>query len=247
MQFIPARSAVVTTAGVIGAVAVASALAACSSPATPASSESMPTVTVTATDSTCVINPTTVSAGTAGFAVTNSGNQVTEVYVYGQIGGAFTNVVSEVENIGPGTSRQMSATLSAGSYEVACKPGQTGTGIRAALTVTGSASSTSASPTGSSAAPAAREIELSTNGTTIAGLGGQSAHVREVVKFKFTNKATGPRNLEIKRPDGSVAGEVEVARGKVDELTISLGASGQWQVIVEGGKTDLESKLTVTG
>lgn len=246
MQFSNARFAVVATTAAAGATAMF-ALAACSSPATPAPSESTVAVTVAATDTTCVINPTTISAGETKFAVTNSGNQVTEVYVYGQNAGAFTTVVSEVENIGPGTSREMSATLNAGSYEVACKPGQTGSGIRAALTVTGSSGGTATASTSPTTAPAAREIELSTDGTAIAGLTGQSTHLNEVVEFKFANKANGPRNLEIKRPDGSVAGEVEVAKGKVGELTVSLGVAGQWQVIVEGGKTDLESKLTVTG
>lgn len=244
----------VRTAGArtVGAAAAATALAtitlvACSSPGTPSPSDSFSTVSVTATDTTCLINPTTLAAGQVKFAVTNSGGQVTEVYVYGQNGAAFTSVVSEVENVGPGTSREMTATLSAGRYEVACKPGQTGAGIRAALTVSGpsgSAPTASASQTPSSAA---REIELSTDGTTITGLANQSAQLNEAVEFKFTNKANGPRNLEIKRPDGSVAGEVEVAKGKVGELPVNLGAIGQWQVIVEGGKTVLDSKLTVKG
>ena len=50
-----------------------------------------------------------------------------------------TTVVAEVENIGPGTSRDMTADLAPGTYEIACKPGQTGDGIRAQLTVTGGA------------------------------------------------------------------------------------------------------------
>ncbi len=45
------------------------------------------------------------------FEVTNKGSKVTEVYVYGEQGGEFTKVISEVENIGPGTSRDMSVDL----------------------------------------------------------------------------------------------------------------------------------------
>ncbi len=74
-------------------------------------------------------------AGATAFDVTNTGGKITEVYVYGKSGDAFTTIVSEVENIGPGTSRTMNATLAAGSYEIACKPGQTGDGIHTALTV----------------------------------------------------------------------------------------------------------------
>lgn len=92
-------------------------------------------VSVTSTDSTCDISIDSVPAGATAFDVTNTGGKITEVYVYGKSGDAFTTIVSEVENIGPGTSRTMNATLAAGSYEIACKPGQTGDGIRAALTV----------------------------------------------------------------------------------------------------------------
>ncbi len=242
----PRTGRTVAIGGLIAAAAALTAvLSSCGSTGTPASSATTPTVTVSASDTGCVINPATVSAGEARFAVTNSGSQVTEVYVYGRNGNAFTTVVSEVENIGPGTSRDMTANLAAGTYEVACKPGQTGSGIRATLTVTGGANSTS--PTGSTATPAAREIELSTDGTTIAGVTGQSGRVGEAVEFKFTNKANGPRAFEVKRPDGSVAGEVEVGPGKVGELTVQLGAVGQWQLIVEGGVAEIEAKLPVTG
>jgi iron uptake system component EfeO len=45
-------------------------------------------------------------------------------------------VLGEVENIGPGTSREMAVRLSAGRYVTACKPGMTGDGIRGELVVT---------------------------------------------------------------------------------------------------------------
>jgi len=44
-----------------------------------------------------------------------------------------------VENITPGLSRELRVELPAGTYQTACKPGMIGTGIRAALTVRGSA------------------------------------------------------------------------------------------------------------
>jgi iron uptake system component EfeO len=44
-------------------------------------------------------------------------------------------VMTEKENIGPGTSATVAVDLAAGAYEVACKPGMTGDGIRTALTV----------------------------------------------------------------------------------------------------------------
>lgn len=94
-------------------------------------------VSVTAGDDTCELSETDLPAGPITFAVTNEGDKVTEVYVYAQDGGGFTKVVSEVENIGPGTSRDLDVDLAAGTYEVACKPGQTGDGIREEITVAG--------------------------------------------------------------------------------------------------------------
>ena len=92
-------------------------------------------VEVSASDDACKVSDTELEAGDTTFAVTNDGDQVTEVYVYGEKDGAYTKVVSEVENIGPGTSRDMDVDLAAGSYEVACKPGQKGDGIRTKITV----------------------------------------------------------------------------------------------------------------
>lgn len=44
-------------------------------------------------------------------------------------------MVTEKENIGPGASAQVAVDLAAGTYEVACRPGMVGNGIRAELTV----------------------------------------------------------------------------------------------------------------
>ena len=91
----------------------------------------------TAADDSCDVDRTELEAGAVTFAVTNKGSSTTEVYVYGEEDGAYTRVVGEVENIGPGTSRDLEVDLAGGSYEVACKPGQTGDGIRTPITVSG--------------------------------------------------------------------------------------------------------------
>lgn len=93
-------------------------------------------VKVTAGDDTCQVADRTLSAGAVTFQVENAGSEVTEVYVYGRDGKEFDRIVDEVEDIGPGTSRDMTLELEAGSYEIACKPGQTGDGIRTPITVT---------------------------------------------------------------------------------------------------------------
>lgn len=200
-------------------------------------------VAVTAGDDECIVERTDLEAGPTTFTVTNSGSEVTEVYVYGEENGEYTRVVSEVENIGPGTSRDMEVDLAGGTYEVACKPGQTGDGIRTQITVAGdgaSASGDSASESGYD-----REIELATGGTAITGLNG-GAEVGERIEFKLTNNADAVRILEIKDPTGAVAAEVDVAVGETGETIVELDQAGTWQIIVEGaGVDDLVAELTV--
>jgi iron uptake system component EfeO len=92
-------------------------------------------IVVKAGDTSCEVSRTTLPSGAHVFQVTNSGSKVTEFYVYA----AGDRIMAEVENIAPGLKRELRVELPAGSYETACKPGMSGRGIRAALTVTGSA------------------------------------------------------------------------------------------------------------
>jgi iron uptake system component EfeO len=89
-------------------------------------------VAVAATDTTCVPASTALTAGAYDFDVTNDGSRTTEFYIYESDG---QTVVGEVEDITPGATRTLSTDLSAGSYTFACKPGQSGDGIRGTLTV----------------------------------------------------------------------------------------------------------------
>jgi iron uptake system component EfeO len=92
-------------------------------------------IPVAATDDACEVGAGEIEAGTHEFQVTNSGNAVTEFYVYAE----GDRVMAEVENIAPGLSRDLLVELPAGQYETACKPGMIGDGIRNPLTVTGTA------------------------------------------------------------------------------------------------------------
>jgi len=92
-------------------------------------------LTVTASDSSCEISITDLEAGPQTFKVTNTGTKVTEFYVYAE----GDRIMGEVENIGPGLSRDLVVDLAKGTYEGACKPGMIGDGIRQRLTVTGQA------------------------------------------------------------------------------------------------------------
>ncbi|MFG2497388.1 iron uptake system protein EfeO [Streptomyces sp. NPDC048441] len=90
-------------------------------------------VEVTATDEKCEVSKTKLSAGHVELAIENKGSKVTEVYLL------FPDdrIVSERENIGPGTQQKLTAEVKSGSYEIACKPGMKGPGIRQKVTVTG--------------------------------------------------------------------------------------------------------------
>jgi len=92
-------------------------------------------ITVKASDTACEVAKSTLEAGTHVFSISNTGAKVTEFYVYA----AGDRVMGEVENITPGLSRELRVELPAGTYQTACKPGMTGTGIRNQLTVSGSA------------------------------------------------------------------------------------------------------------
>lgn len=105
-------------------------LAACSSDG--GSSENVTAVAVSSTADACELSATSAPAGPVTFTVKNDGDETTEFYVYAEDG---TTIVSEVENIGPGTSRDLKVDLEAGTYETACKPGEAGDGIRGAFTV----------------------------------------------------------------------------------------------------------------
>ncbi len=119
-----------------GAGVLAGGLSACGAGAAgPDAAAAGGPIAVKAGDMTCEVARDTVDAGTSVFTVTNSGSKVTEFYVYAP----GDRVMAEVENIAPGLTRELRVELRAGSYETACKPGMVGRGIRAALTVNGSA------------------------------------------------------------------------------------------------------------
>lgn len=94
--------------------------------------------TIVAVDSTaddCVLDTATVASGSVTFRVTNSGDRVTEFYLLGEDG---LSIVAEVENIAPGSSRDLSVVAQPGNYFTECKPGMIGAGVGTAeFTVTG--------------------------------------------------------------------------------------------------------------
>jgi len=114
--------------------ALALGLAACGSSSSGSASGTGSTITVASSADACTLSATTATSGTTTFSVTNNADEATEFYVYAADG---QRIVGEVENIGPAITRDLTVVLQPGTYTTACKPGQTGDGIRADFAVTG--------------------------------------------------------------------------------------------------------------
>lgn len=123
------RRALTPRAVALGALAPL-VLAGCASSAPAADAG---TLTVESSADTCTVSAAEVPSGTLTFAVTNTGTETTELYLLAEDG---VEVVGEVENIGPGLTRELVVQAAPGSYWTVCKPGMTGDGLRSELTVT---------------------------------------------------------------------------------------------------------------
>ncbi|WP_036196065.1 iron uptake system protein EfeO [Nocardioides aequoreus] len=102
---------------------------------TPTAQDGDGTIAVESTADGCELTTTEAPSGNVVFEVTNAGDEVTEFYLYGDDG---LRIVGEVENVGPGLTRDLVVRAEPGSYVTACKPGMKGEGIRADFTVTDS-------------------------------------------------------------------------------------------------------------
>ena len=182
-------------------------------------------VAVTASDSACDVSRTDLSSGSTTFAVTNKGSEVTEVYVYGE----DDKVMGEVENIGPGTRRDFTVDLGAGGYEVACKPGQVGAGIRTPITVSG---------TSTTEAAAGRSVAVEGYDFGYHGIMGFSTKVGESVEFTLTNTANDEQHeFEVTGPDGAVLGEIgPTDPGATGTVVLTFARPGTY--VYECGITD---------
>lgn len=92
-------------------------------------------LTVTGTDTSCEVSAPTAASGPITFSITNAGEKVTEFYV---LGANQLSIIGEVENIAPGTTRELTIVADPGDYFTECKPGMVGAGIGTAkFSVTG--------------------------------------------------------------------------------------------------------------
>ncbi|GAA2112403.1 hypothetical protein GCM10009841_36070 [Microlunatus panaciterrae] len=203
------------------------------------------TYEVKAGDSSCEVSQTSIPAGPTTFEVQNVGSNVTEVYVYGKDGDEFTKIMGEKENIGPGTSQSFDVNLTAGEYEVACKPGMAGDGIRTKVTVTGAGGSSSQAKESYD-----RELEFKV------GKDGRAvpptdlkATAGEKIEFKLENEAATEFYLRLLDADGKQVGEAEAAAGADAEFIAELADEGSYQVKVfaDGKESAAETFTVVVG
>ncbi|MFB2597736.1 iron uptake system protein EfeO [Herbiconiux sp. P17] len=117
-----------------GAAITLLALAGCV-PNNASSMDAAGAITVDSSADDCAVSASTATSGTLTFSVTNSGDQVTEFYLLADDG---LRIIGEVENVGPGISRDLVVQAQPGDYFTVCKPGMVGDGIgRASFTVSG--------------------------------------------------------------------------------------------------------------
>lgn len=203
-------------------------------------------VGVTATDTTCTIDKSTVPSGQVRFDVANRGTVVTEVYLYAE----RDRVVNEVENVEPGDRATFTAEPSGGRYAVACKPGQVGDGIRAALEVTGPPASDAPSAPDRATARglAAFTVEVELGGDRFDQAIAELVVVTgQVVTFDLANRGAAAHTLSVLAPDGvTVAGRSSlVGPGGSVSLAVTFEHPGLYTAIDALGDGTRERTVSV--
>jgi uncharacterized cupredoxin-like copper-binding protein len=197
-------------------------LSACGDDKGSSSTGSAQKATVKAGDATCDVSPTKFKAGEIELEVENDGKDVTEVYVYGKGGsGKFDKVIGEVENIAPGTEREFEVEVGGGEYEVACKPGQKGDGIRTEIEVEGAAEQAESAYD--------REVEVESTEFSFEGLKDFTAKTGEKIEFKLENKGHTTHDLVIFDAAGDRVGGVDpVDAGEDGEAIVEFEKAGTY-------------------
>ena len=202
-------------AGLLGAAITAASLTACSQSGDVG-------VVVAATDTECTPDVSQVDSGVTTLRLDNKGGQVNELYVLRPDG----SMVGERENIGPGTSGELTVELPAGEYALRCKPGMKGDGIRAPLKVSGGAATATQDPKIAAAVDAYRtwvnrEVESSLDGATQLQAAIKAGDV-EKAKSLYAASRFGWEAIE---PVAEAFGDIDP---KVDLREADLEAGQKW-------------------
>lgn len=238
----PARLTVVTAAAVVAAL---TAVTGCSEKSD-ASGDGV--IKVAASDSACEVSAKEFPAGKVTIEVENKGSKVTELYVL------FPDdrIVTERENIGPGTKATITAELKAGDYEIACKPGMKGDGIRQPVKATGAGTAEKRSPEADAAVAAYRKYVQEQADETIP----KAQAFADAVKagnVEAAKKAYAPSRIGWERtePVAESFGDIDP---KVDVREDGLEPNQEWtgwhkleKSLFEGNKIDdADKKLAET-
>lgn len=153
----PARLTVVAAASLVAAL---TAVTGCAEKSAPGGDGA---IKVAASDTACDVSKTEFPAGKVQIDVENKGAKVTELYVL------FPDdrIVTERENIGPGTKASITAEIKAGDYEIVCKPGMKGDGLRTQVKATGQGAVEKRSPEADAAVAAYRQYVVAQSEETL--------------------------------------------------------------------------------
>jgi uncharacterized cupredoxin-like copper-binding protein len=223
----------------VGALVLSGTLASCGNDDTKAGAA---VHEVKAGDDSCHVDDTSLAAGRHVFTIENVGSDVTEVYVYGKDGEDFSRTMGERENIGPGTVQTLEVDLAAGDYQVACKPGMSGAGVRTAVSVAGSGGSTEAVEESYD-----RELQFQVRADgTVKQPALLAAAAGEKIEFKLENESKAEHYLELLGPDGSELGETEAHGGQDAEFVAEATDAGDYRIkIFAEGQEDLATTVTL--
>ena len=186
-------------------------------------------VNVTATDTTCVASTHEAKSGEIEFIAENKGSVFTEVYLYGP----GDRIMNERENIDPGQTKDFKVKVGGGDYELACKPGMIGDGIRSKFTVTGTPDPRLSEPIDCATARGRPTLPVTLD-LTDTGFVGTLTDICVVagqkVSFFVQNKGSAPHALAVFGPDGSKVGETPaIPPGQSAELPLDLTTLGDYR------------------
>lgn len=202
-----------------------------------AAPESDLTVAVSQDATTCDLSQTSFAAGVVTFAVQNIGDTTAEFYLLKADG---LGIVAEVENIGAGLTRELTAELAEGTYVYSCEQMDGGQPIRGELTVTEAKAAVQSSPE-IDAAIAAYKSYVTTEAETL--LAGTKAFAAAVVandvdeaKALYAPTRTAWERIEpVAESFGDLDPKMDAREGDLDPATPWTG----WHA--------LEKQLWITG
>jgi uncharacterized cupredoxin-like copper-binding protein len=206
-----------------------------SAPSGPSASDDAPvtgTVHVVATDTACTASAATLPSGAIEVTVDNQGTIVTEVYLYAP----HDQVIGEVEGVDPGDSGSFDVDVGGGQYELACKPGQEGDGIRTPLHLDGPLDpNQTAVPDPATARGVesfAIEVEL-TSDEFAEALEELVVVEHQTVTFRVANNAPDVRSFAVLDANGStVLGTTnDLVPGASADVTITFATEGEFTAV----------------